>query len=128
MSAPVTMPRADARDDAAHPLPSCLAASDSGRRLRDSRRPALRPPMKDTGKLPLPEPLLEVRDLRIGFVQGGQRSEAVSGVSFELYPGETLALVGEIGLGQVGHRALDRPPARPTTPTSPARSATAARR
>ena len=36
--------------------------------------------MKDTGKLPLPEPILTVRDLSVTFVQGGQATHAVKRV------------------------------------------------
>lgn len=52
-------------------------------------------------------PLLEVRDLRTHFpVKGGvllravASCKAVDGVSFQLFPGETLGLVGESGCGK----------------------------
>ena len=45
-------------------------------------------------------PLLEVKELKVGFRQDGQVTQAVKGVTFHLERGETVALVGESGSGK----------------------------
>ncbi|MBB4062892.1 dipeptide ABC transporter ATP-binding protein [Gellertiella hungarica] len=59
------------------------------------------------GTAPVRQPILEVRDLTVRFdIRGGilqrpvARVHAVEGLSFDLYPGETLSLVGESGCGK----------------------------
>lgn len=57
-------------------------------------------------------PLVVVRDVAKEFTQGGlgahHRVRAVDGVSFEILPGETFALVGESGSGGDGSTSCSR--------------------
>ena len=55
----------------------------------------------------MPEPILEVRDLTVHFYTYAGVVKAIESVSFDVYKGETFALVGETGCGKsVTSRAL----------------------
>ncbi|MCY7289806.1 MAG: ATP-binding cassette domain-containing protein, partial [Cryobacterium sp.] len=46
------------------------------------------------------EPLLQIRDLEVGFQTQRGLVPAVRGVNLSLYAGQTLAIVGESGSGK----------------------------
>ncbi len=65
------------------------------------------------------EPILSVRDLKTYFVADEGTVRAVDGTSFDLFPGETLGIVGESGCGKsVTARSILRIVERPGRITS----------
>ncbi len=61
---------------------------------------AVPPTRKDHSHKSPPEVLLSVRDLEVNFHSRGRSVAAVDAVSFDVFKGETLGLVGESGCGK----------------------------
>ena len=51
-------------------------------------------------EIPMPKPLLELSELSIGFTTGHRSIRPVHDVCLSIYPGQTVALVGESGCGK----------------------------
>ncbi len=67
-----------------------------------------------------PEVLLDIRDLRTYFHVMDGTVRAVDGISFSIRRGQTLGVVGRVGLRQERHRPLDHaPPSTCRRPRSP---------
>src|SRR6185436_12358038 len=49
---------------------------------------------------PVTEPVLAVKDLSVTLSREGRPSRVLDGISFDMFPGEIIALVGESGSGK----------------------------
>jgi putative ABC transport system ATP-binding protein len=48
----------------------------------------------------MPQPIIELRDIRKTYSMGGQDSHVLQGVSFSIYPGEYVCIMGPSGCGK----------------------------
>jgi oligopeptide/dipeptide ABC transporter ATP-binding protein len=77
--------------------------SDTSRKMKEQFRTALKTQEETTFEGPIDlgkEPILDIQDLTTYFYTEEGVVRAVEGVSFKIYEGETLGLVGETGCGK----------------------------
>ena len=80
-------------------VPGARDRADRARRQLRRRRPP-RLPRPDTAEAPCPEPVLSIRDMTVEFGTEDGVVKAVTGVNYDLFPGEILGVDRRVRRGQ----------------------------
>ena len=72
----------------------------SGGKLNESIKPSAEVPAAAQSQTPETEPILQVNNISKSFLTGKTQVDALKGVSFNVYPGEGLGIIGSSGSGK----------------------------
>jgi len=95
------------RQSLPHVMDVCWTERPEARWLSEDHVVYCHPPPR---RQPMIEPLLQVQDLHKHYREGRATIHAVNGISFDVFPGEAVGLVGESGCGKTDDRPLHPAP------------------